>query len=82
MRKTFIIACVAILFSNIAVAQKINRYEGVMVLPPVAADVPVVARCVGFTIQHILLSRFCNPFCCQNIFFRYYPAVEFYYPTG
>lgn len=33
MRKTIIIACVAILFSNIAVAQKINRYEGVMVLP-------------------------------------------------
>ena len=26
--------------------------------------------------------RICNPFCCQNIFFRYYLAVEFYYQTG
>ena len=27
------------------------------------------------------LCLICNPFCCQNILSRYYPAVEFYYPT-
>lgn len=30
----------------------------------------------------LIIIRICNQFCCQNIIFRYYPAVVFYYPTG
>ena len=36
---------------------------------PVAADVFVVVRCVGYAIRHIFIIRICNQFCCQNNIF-------------
>ena len=34
----------------------------------VAADVPVVVRCVGLAIGHIIIFRICNQICCQYFF--------------